>query len=150
MLWNDIQQYFIANPSVLIAVYGVGYLLFVFLVKTGKDNAQFAMLLFKILYYTVGLPLLVLNSVFKFLYKIIFKRPFSSNTSKASAPNIVIDNPEVQIIGIRPNGRNNWTVEVRTRSDANTSLITGVGNGNESGNGFVNGEKFNYRSYAND
>ena len=150
MLWNDIQQYFVENPSVLIAVYGVGYLLFVLLIQVGKDNAQFAMLLFKMLYYTVGLPLLILNSVFKFFYKLIFKRKFSSNTSKTSAPNIVIDNPAVQIIGIRPTGKNDWTIEVRTRSNANSTLITGVGSGTIGGNGSVNGEQFNFRAYFND
>lgn len=95
MLWNEIQQYFIQNPTILITVYVVGYLVFVFAIKFGKDNAQFAMFVFKLIYYTIGLPLLITNGVFRFFYRLIFKRPLTTGNAKASPPNILIDNPEV-------------------------------------------------------
>lgn len=53
-------------------------------------------------------------------------------------------------MGMRPSGKNTWTIEVRTRSDANSALITGVDSGTHGGNGSVNGEQFTYRVYRND
>lgn len=146
MLWNDLQQYFAENPNALVGVYCVGYLVIVFAIKIGKDNAQFAMLVFKALYFTVGLPLLIFNGLFKFFYRLIFKRPLTKNTAKASAPNIVISNPEVQIVRIRDIGDNNWNVEIRTRSDRTTSSIT-VSPGAPDGTSYVNGVEFSYSAY---
>ena len=145
MLWNDLQQYFSENPTALVGVYCVGYLVIVFAIKMGKDNVQFAMLVFKVLYFTVGLPLLIFNGLFKFFYRLIFKRPLTKNTSSASAPSIVInDNSEVQVVGVRPNGRNNWTAVVQKRGSSHTAEITGIYSGVAGGNASVGGEHFYY------
>jgi hypothetical protein len=148
MFWNNLNQYLAANPLALIGIIFVAYLILFFIIKTGKDNAQFAMLVFKFLYYSIGFPLLVINGIIKFCYRLIFKGSPSNRAGVDKAPNVVIDNPEVQIIGIKRDGAGQWNVKLRTRNNASTNSMTV--STTSGGNGFVNGESFNYQSYPNE
>lgn len=106
LMWNELQEFYLKNPNALLITYLVIYFLCIALFYLGKNNPFFASLVMKILYYTVGFPVLIIVGTFNFIWKIIFKilRLKSSKINNSNSNNSDIDKESIKIQKQREGG----------------------------------------------